>query len=216
MGSTISKLNLTNCGNNSLIAELNRTAPMPGPEQKAKLVDAENAFHDKSTAVFQMQEQLQHLREQSGSPGNNVTPVAAPPGTPPPATQAAGVTASTGTSPAAPEVTSRKIIRNGTVEFEVRSFDDTYATVATAVSRGKWRVSSLPPALTNSRQRQSPRQHRRARPARTPSTAFSVQLRKLGNLKAQQIAASDVTKEYTDIASELRGLRHRWKAGCST
>ena len=36
---------------------------------------------------------------------------------------------------------------------------------------------------------------------------FLLKVRSLGDLKAQQIGAADVTKQYTDIESELRGLR---------
>ncbi|HSV13246.1 MAG TPA: DUF4349 domain-containing protein, partial [Tepidisphaeraceae bacterium] len=125
-------------------------------------------------------------------------PVAAPPVTPstPPPTQPS--TAS------APDVAVRKIIRNGTIEFEVRSFDDTYATVATVVSENSGFVSSTSSdKLANGKVRGSIVV--RVPPERLDR--FLLQLRSLGDLKSQQIAANDVTKQYTDIASELRGLR---------
>ena len=95
----------------------------------------------------------------------------------------------------------RKIIRNGDVEFEVRSFDDAYATIAAVTEEEKGYVSSTSSEkLANGKIRGSV-------VVRVPPERLDrllLKLRALGDLKSQQIAANDVTKQYTDIESELR------------
>jgi len=108
------------------------------------------------------------------------------------------------TAKAAPEVAVRKVIRNGNVEFEVRSFDDAYQTIATVVEEEKGFVSSTSSSkLANGKIAGDI-------VVRVPPERLDrllLKLRALGELKSQQIAANDVTKQYTDIESELKALR---------
>ena len=104
----------------------------------------------------------------------------------------------------AADVASRKIIRNGTVEFEVRSFDDTYQTVSSVVGEeGGFVASTSSEKLANGKVRGTIV----VRVAPDRLDRFLLKLRALGELKSQQIGSADVTKQYTDIESELRGLR---------
>jgi hypothetical protein len=101
-------------------------------------------------------------------------------------------------------VAERKVIRNGTVEFEVRSFDDAYNVIASVThEEGGFVSSTSSDRLTNGKIRGSvvvrvPPEH---------LDRLLLKLRGIGDLKNQQISASDVTKQYTDTESELRGLR---------
>jgi hypothetical protein len=102
------------------------------------------------------------------------------------------------------QIAQLKIIRNGTIEFEVRSFDDTYMTVARIVNDdGGFVSSTASEKLANGHVRGTIIV--RVPPERLER--FLLELRALGDLKAQQISAADVTKQYTDTESELRGLR---------
>lgn len=116
------------------------------------------------------------------------------PAAPPPATPAAQ----------APEIAQRKIIRNGEVEFEVRSFEDTYTTVsAVIVEEGGYVSSTSSEKLANGKVRGTI-------VVRVPPERLDrllLKLRALGELKSAQIGANDVTKQYTDLESELRGLK---------
>ena len=130
------------------------------------------------------------------------TPVAAGSSVPP-ATAPAGQGSTAADS--APAIANQlKIIRNGTIEFEVRSFDDTYDSVARIVQEeGGFVSSTSSDKLANGKVRG-------AIAVRVPPAhldRFLLSLRAIGDLKSQQISASDVTKEYTDTDSELRGLR---------
>jgi|GEM_PF-1458749 len=102
------------------------------------------------------------------------------------------------------EVAQRKIIRNGEVEFEVRAFDDAYQTVATVVGEeGGFVSSTSSDKLANGKIRGTI-------VVRVPPERLDrllLKLRALGELKSQQISANDVTKQYTDLESELRALR---------
>jgi hypothetical protein len=107
-------------------------------------------------------------------------------------------------SPAANEIAERKVIRNGTVEFEVRSFDDAFGTISSVVGEeGGFVSSTSSDKLANGKVRGSvvvrvPPEH---------LDRLLLKLRALGDLKSQQIGANDITKEYTDLESELRALR---------
>lgn len=98
----------------------------------------------------------------------------------------------------------RKVIRNGTVEFEVRSFDDASNTITSVVKEeGGFVSSTSSDRLANGKIRGSvvvrvPPEH---------LDRMLLKIRGIGELKNQQISASDVTKQYTDIESELRALR---------
>ncbi len=90
------------------------------------------------------------------------------------------------------------------MEFEVRSFEDAYATVSSVVSEEGGFVSATnSEKLANGKVRGSivlrvPPEH---------LDRMLMKLRALGDLKSQQISANDVTKQYTDLDSELRALR---------
>ncbi|HVX84389.1 MAG TPA: DUF4349 domain-containing protein [Phycisphaerae bacterium] len=123
--------------------------------------------------------------------GTPFTPTTQPAAPPPP-------------SAAAPDVAARKVIRNGTVEYEVRSFDDAYQTISSLTTElGGFVSSTSSDRLTNGKIRGTV-------VVRVPPEKLDkllLQLRGIGELKNQQIAANDVTKEYVDTQSELRGLR---------
>ena len=126
-------------------------------------------------------------------------PAAAPVLAPP-----APTTPSASESPAANEVAERKVIRNGTVEFEVRSFDYAFVTISSVVGEeGGFVSSTSSDKLANGKVRGNvvvrvPPEH---------LDRMLLKLRALGDLKSQQIGANDITKEYTDLESELRALR---------
>ncbi len=118
------------------------------------------------------------------------------PATPPPATQP--------TPTAQATVTTQKIIRTGTMEFEVRSFDDASDTINKVVTEeGGFVAGTNSEKLANGKVKGTITV--RVDPARLDRVV--LKLRGLGDLKTQQIAAQDITKEYTDIESELRANR---------
>jgi hypothetical protein len=137
------------------------------------------------------------VAEQPAAPAFAVPSDTASPAATQPAVALAGVST-------AADVASRKIIRNGTVEFEVRSFDDTYQTVSSVVGEeGGFVASTSSEKLANGKVRGTIV----VRVAPDRLDRFLLKLRALGELKSQQIGSADVTKQYTDIESELRGLR---------
>lgn len=106
------------------------------------------------------------------------------------------------TQPAAS--TGRKIIRSGQVEFEIDRFDSAAATISKIViEEGGFIATTASDKLSNGKVRGS--LVVRIPPARLD--VFMLQLRGLGDLKSQQIGSSDVSKEYTDLESELRAAR---------
>lgn len=157
------------------------------------------------------------FEERSGEDGKNqgwkdsgrgrlarAEPVDTPVRNAPPTTQPAG--ASTGGTPAATvqEVANRKIIRSGTMEVEVRSYEDASATLADVAAEEKGYVSSA------SSERLANGKIRGTVVLRVPPERLDrmlLKLRAMGDIKTQQIAAADVTKQYTDLESELRALR---------
>jgi uncharacterized membrane protein YgcG len=116
----------------------------------------------------------------------------------------APTTPATSDGPSVNEIAERKVIRNGTVEFEVRSFDDAFATISSVVGEeGGFVSSTSSDKLANGKVRgevvvRVPPEH---------LDRMLLKLRALGDLKSQQIGANDITKEYTDLESELRALR---------
>ncbi len=106
--------------------------------------------------------------------------------------------------PLAPAVDNRKIIRTGEMEFEVDRFDSAVAVVGKIVGDEKGFVATTASdKLANGKVRgqiivRIPPDH---------LDAFVMQLRALGDLKSQRIGSADVTKEYTDLESELRSCR---------
>ena len=126
--------------------------------------------------------------DQPGKPVTTSTPTPAAP--PPPQRQDA---------PAA-----RKIIRNGTIEFEVDRFDDAVMRITKLVDeQGGFVATTDSDKLPNGHVKGTitlrvPPEH---------LDTLVLTLRGLGDLKSQKITAEDVTKHYTDLDSELRAAR---------
>jgi anti-sigma factor RsiW len=127
-----------------------------------------------------------------------------PAAAPPPAAATQPASDAGGAAADASQIAERKIIRNGTVEFEVRSFDDAFATISSVVGEeGGFVSSTSSDKLANGKVRgevvvRVPPEH---------LDRLLLKLRALGDLKSQRIGANDITKEYTDLESELRALR---------
>ncbi len=100
----------------------------------------------------------------------------------------------------APIVDVRKIIRSGTMEFEVDRFDAAQAQISKIVGEAGGYVGTTDSTkLPNGKVRGTITL--RVPPERLDTLVLS--LRALGDLKSQQITAQDVSKEYTDTESEL-------------
>jgi hypothetical protein len=115
----------------------------------------------------------------------------------------------TKTDPPAPEPLDRKIIRTGGMEFEIDSFDNAVDGVGKLILavKGGFIATVNSEKLPNGKVRGSvvvrmPPEH---------LDKFILDLRrelaKTGELRSQRIGSQDVTKQYTDIASELRAAR---------
>jgi hypothetical protein len=107
--------------------------------------------------------------------------------------------------PATPAVAVRqKVIRSGTVEFEVDSFDTALLTTTKLVmENGGFVASTDSSKLPNGKTRGAVTL--RVPPERLDTLV--LMLRGIGDLKSQKIAAQDVSKQYTDIESQLRAAR---------
>jgi hypothetical protein len=98
----------------------------------------------------------------------------------------------------------RKVIRNGDIDFEVDSFDTATMTVTKiAVEEGGYIATTNSEKLPNGKVKgvivvRIPPDH---------LDTLVMKLRALGDLKRQNLTAQDVTKQYTDTASELRAAR---------
>ncbi len=165
----------------------------PAPQVSAKIADTGYEFGTQNSRVAKdTNGQLAYAATRPQDPTRNATTTQQPSQQSPPPQQ----------PPQA--IAQLKIIRNGTIEFEVRSFDDAYLTVARIVGDDGGFVSST------SSEKLANGHVRGTIVVRVPPERlerFLLELRSLGDLKAQQIAANDVTKQYTDTESELRGLR---------
>jgi hypothetical protein len=125
----------------------------------------------------------------------SVTPADAPATTTPP------------TSPPSPdesEVVSRKIIREGEMTFEIDSFDSTVMNIGKIVAEEGGFVSTTDSdKLANGKVKGTV-------VVRVPPDHLDtlvLKLRGIGDLKSQKITAQDITKQYTDLESELRAAR---------
>jgi hypothetical protein len=135
-------------------------------------------------------------------------PVAAPTAAPVVATNG---TAGDATTPSDTESTvapstqpSQKIIRNGTMDFEVDSFDSAAATIHKVVAEEGGAVATVnSQKLANGKVQGTVT----VRVAPDHLDTLVLKLRALGDLKSQNLTAQDVTKDYTDTASELRADR---------
>jgi hypothetical protein len=103
-----------------------------------------------------------------------------------------------------PAVDDRKIIRTGSMEFDVDRFDTAQMQITKIVGElGGFVGATDSQKLPNGKVRGSISV--RVAPERLDVLVLS--LRALGDLKSQQITAADITKEYTDIQSELAADR---------
>ena len=134
--------------------------------------------------------------------------LAEPPAAPPVAQPAPGTPSAppaADPNPANPSpAAGRKIIRNGTMEFEVQSFDDALIRVTKlVVEQGGFIATTDSDKLPNGKMRGTvtvrvPPEH---------LDTLSLTLRGIGDLKSQKITAEDVTKHYTDLESQLRAAQ---------
>jgi hypothetical protein len=111
------------------------------------------------------------------------------------------------TSPA--PTTPRKIIRTGEIEFEIESFDAAVAGITKLVNgtAGAFITTVNSDKLPNGKVKGSI-------VVRVPPEKLDkfladlrAELGKTGELKSQRIGSQDVTKQYTDVESRLRGAR---------
>lgn len=134
---------------------------------------------------------------QAPAPGGQSSPN---PTTPPPSAGTSAVPQ----APVPPPQQVRKVIRNGTVTFEVDSFDSALVQVTKlAAEEGGFVQTTSSDKLPNGKVRG-------AVTVRVPPDRLDtlvLKLRGMGDLKNQRISAEDVTKRYTDVESQLRAAR---------
>ncbi|HZN66944.1 MAG TPA: DUF4349 domain-containing protein [Tepidisphaeraceae bacterium] len=98
----------------------------------------------------------------------------------------------------------RKIIRNGDMSFEVDSFDSAYLQITKIASEeGGFVATTDSEKLANGKVRGMVVV--RVPPERLDTLV--LKLRGLGDLKSSKIAAQDITKQYTDLESQLRAAK---------
>src|SRR6185312_11916359 len=101
-------------------------------------------------------------------------------------------------------VNVHKVIRNGTMQFEVDRFDDALMRVTKLVNeQGGYIATTDSDKLPNGKMKG-------VITLRVPPDRLDVlvlTLRGIGDLKSQKIGAEDVTKHYTDLESQLRAAR---------
>lgn len=108
-----------------------------------------------------------------------------------------------------PQKSTRKIIRSGTIEFEIDSFDAAVATVSLLVRDidGAFVDTVNSEKLPNGKVRGSVVV--RVPPDALDGLLLSLRkdLGKVGELIGQRIGSQDITKQYTDLESRLRAAR---------
>ena len=118
--------------------------------------------------------------------------------------QAAPAPAQPAPTPPSTQSSTRKIIRNGEMQFEVDSFDSAAMQVSKIVTEESGYIGTAnSDRLPNGKMSGTVE-------VRVPPDHLDVlvlKLRALGNLKSQKITAEDITKHYTDLNSELRADR---------
>ncbi len=101
-------------------------------------------------------------------------------------------------------IEGRKVIREGTIEFEVDSFDSAFATISKITTEeGGFVAAADSDKLPNGKVRGSIT-------VRVPPDHLDtlvLKLRALGELKSQRLGSKDISKEYTDLESELRAAK---------
>ncbi len=103
-----------------------------------------------------------------------------------------------------PAIDTRKVIRTGTMSFDVDHFDTAADTLAKVVGEAGGFVATVDSQKLPNGKTQGTITVR-CPPERLDLLVLS--LRSLGDLKSQQIVANDVTKEYTDLEAELTADR---------
>lgn len=140
-------------------------------------------------------------------------PVAPPAGAPDPAATpaespaapvATGQPAAENPEHVAPAPTSRKVIRNGQMEFEVDRFDAAFAQVSKLTQENGGYVGTTDSEkLPNGKVKGTVTV--RVPPDRLDTLV--LQLRGIGDLKSQKLEAQDISKHYSDLDSELRAAK---------
>ncbi|MFO0825862.1 MAG: DUF4349 domain-containing protein [Gemmataceae bacterium] len=109
----------------------------------------------------------------------------------------------------APEPAKRIVIRSGNMEFEVPSFDTATAAITKSVTnlKGAFVATVNSEKLPNGKVRGSITV--RTPPEHLDSLVLELrkELGKDGELKGVNISSQDITKQYTDLESRLRGAR---------
>jgi uncharacterized membrane protein YgcG len=125
------------------------------------------------------------------SPKQSTVPPASPPAAQP-------------APPVALAESDRKIVRHGEMAFEVDSFDSAFVQISKIVAEeGGFVDSTASQKLDNGKVSGSvvvrvPPEH---------LDTLVLKLRGIGDLKGQKIVAEDITKEFTDLQSELRAAQ---------
>jgi hypothetical protein len=98
----------------------------------------------------------------------------------------------------------RKIIRSGEMKFEVDNFDAAYSRLDSIVHESRGYIGG-----TNSERLPNGKVHGTITVRVPPENLdlLVLKLRALGDLQSQQVTAQDITKEYTDLQSELRAAK---------
>ncbi len=98
----------------------------------------------------------------------------------------------------------RKIVRTGTMEIEIDSFDSSVERIAKIVAEENGKIATVNSTkLANGKTKGT--MVVRVAPERLGTLV--LKLRGLGDLKSQSIGSEDITKQYTDFESRLRAAR---------
>lgn len=181
------------------------------PQDGRKQAQAEDAITNGTTATFDVKDMGRYFAangDQHALDAAGAKP--SPPAQTPPAVEAPALQPSQPAEPEAakPAATTqpadRKIIRNGTLEFEIDSFDNAVVTVSKiAREEGGFIGTTTSEKLPNGKVKG-------AITLRVPPDHLDtlvLKLRALGDLKRQNLTADDVTKAYNDLQSELRAAQ---------
>lgn len=180
----------------NILRPLDDTQAPAGPRGEQELgrgVTIANSLGNDGTAPADERD-VKRLTDNAPAPAQKVDQQQVPPPAPPPNPAQANPPANSG----------RKVIRNGTMEFEVASFDDALMRVSKLVAdQGGFVATTDSEKLPNGKVKGTVTL--RIPPERLDTLVLT--LRGIGDLKSQKITAEDVTKHYTDIESELRAAR---------
>jgi glycine cleavage system regulatory protein len=169
---------------------------------------SQDAITNGKTATFDVKEMGRYFAK--GDTGDVAGAKPAPPAQTPPPAEAQANQQAQAAQPDAPkpeattQASDRKVIRNGTLEFEIDSFDNAVVTVSKIVrEEGGFIGTTTSEKLPNGKVKGSitlrvPPDH---------LDTLVLKLRALGDLKRQNLTADDVTKAYNDLQSELRAAQ---------